>query len=197
MSRCSIECWVCAALLGLALPAQAERADRYKTIHLDADRVSMDDARQVSTFSGKVTMSQGTLAINGEEVVVQQDAQGIRQATVTGHPASFRQKREGLDEYVEGFGGRIEYDAVANVLNMFGQARVRRGQDELRGEHVVYNARTESFQASGGSAPGADGRQQRVHVVIQPKASDVEAAPVTGDPLRIKPDTRLLEEPKP
>src|SRR3989337_4601377 len=83
-------------------PCFAERADRDKPIHLEADQVRIDDARQISTFIGNVKLSQGTLLIRGDKIVVTQDQDGFKHGTAYGNTASFRQKREGLDEYVEG-----------------------------------------------------------------------------------------------
>lgn len=180
---------LCALLCGYAGTALADHADRDKPVHLEADQVSIDDARQVSTFTGNVLMTQGTLSINGEQVIAVQGKQGFEHGMATGQPAGFRQKREGLDEYVEGYGARIEYDAVSGIMNIYGQAHVKRGQDDVRGEHITYNPRTEVFQVAGSSVLTPD--KGRVHVIIQPKAGAASAAPA-GEPLSIKPDTKLI-----
>lgn len=179
---------LCAVLCGYADSALAERADRDKPVHLEADEVRIDDARQISIFTGNVQMTQGTLSISGEQVVATQGNQGFEHGTVTGKPAGFRQKREGMDEYVEGFGLRIEYDAISGIMDIYGQAHVKRGQDDVRGEHITYNPRTEIFQVSGAAAQLPD--KGRVRVVIQPKAA---SAVPPAEPLSIKPDTRLIK----
>lgn len=145
----------------------AERADRDKPIDIDADQVIVDDAKQINTFTGRVVMTQGTMVIRGEKIVVVQDKAGYKHGTAYGHPASFRQKREGLDEYVEGYGERIEYDTHADTVDFYVQARVKRDQDEVRGEHVTYNSKTEIFQADSQDAAG--GAPKRVHAVLYPK----------------------------
>jgi lipopolysaccharide export system protein LptA len=157
--------------------AHAEKADRDKPINIDADKADVDEAKQVSTFTGNVVVTQGTMVIRGDKMVVTQDKEGFKHGTAYGHPASYRQKREGLDEYVEGYGERIETDTRANVVDFYVNARVKRGQDEVRGEHVTYNANTEVFQADDKGSSG--GAPSRVHAVLYPKpASGVGAAPV-------------------
>lgn len=163
------------ALLCLALAcnsSHAERADRNKPVHLEADQVSIDDAKQVSTFEGKVLLSQGTMSIRGDKLVVVQDKNGFSHGTSTGKLASFRQKREGFDEYVEGYGERIEYDTQNETVDLFGQARMTRKQDEVRGDHISYSSKTEIFQVH--SMPGqqtdAPGKG-RVRVILQPKTT--------------------------
>lgn len=160
-------------LLVLLAPttALAELADRDKPINLEADTVTVDDATKISTYLGNVQLTQGTLLIRADKLVVTEDASGLQHATAYGNPASFRQKREGLDEYVEGFGQRIEYDGKNDKVELFAQARMKRGQDEVRGNYISYDAKTEFFQALGGgkeaAAPGKE--RGRVHAVIQPK----------------------------
>ncbi len=101
-----------------------------------------------------------------------QDQNGFAHGTATGHLASFRQKREGFDEYVEGYGERIEYDTQSETVDFFGQARMIRKQDEVRGDHITYNAKTEIFQVHSAPNQAADASGKgRVRVILQPKAN--------------------------
>ena len=174
-------------------PSYAERADRDKPVHLEADHVSIDDAKQVSTFEGKVLLTQGTLAIQGDKIVVVQDKNGFAHGTATGHLASFRQKRDGFDEFVEGYGERIEYNTQSETVDFFGHARMVRRQDEVRGDHITYNSKTEIFQVqSVPNQPKDATNKGRVQVTLQPKTSG--SAPAS-DSLSILPlDT--LSQPK-
>ena len=162
------------ALLCLVLvcnPSHAERADRDKPVHLESDHGSVDDATQVSTFEGKVALTQGTMAIRGDKLVVVQDSNGFSHGTATGQPASYRQKREGLDEYVEGYGDRIEYDAPKETVDFFGHAHIMRKLDDVRGDHITYNSHTEIFQVYGTKNQTTDSSGKgRVHATLQPKA---------------------------
>jgi lipopolysaccharide export system protein LptA len=191
-----------AALLGLLFLAwsgllHAENADRNKPIHLESDRVFIDDVKQVSVFEGKVQFTQGTLSIQAEKIVVTQDSQGYKHCTATGKTASFRQKHEGTDDYVEGYGERIEYDTRAETVDFYGQARVRREQDDVHGDHIAYSTRTEVFQVSG-DPDNIDGPNKgRVHAVIQPRSKEpAGASPSKDAPLAIQPSP-TLSKPKP
>ncbi len=185
-----------AACLGLLLLAwsglvQAENADREKPIHLESDRVLVDDVKQVSVFEGQVELTQGTLRILADKIVLTEDKQGYKHCTATGKLASFRQKREGVDEYVEGYGERIEYDTRAETVDFFVQARVKSGQDDVRGDHITYSTRTEVFQVRGGPQSG------RVRAVIQPKSQEASQVPAQKEaPLSIQPSS-TLSKPKP
>ena len=164
----------------------AERADRDKPLHLSADQVLIDDAQQVSTFTGNVQLTQGTMLIRGDKIVVVQDKEGFKHGTAYGNTASFRQKREGMDEYVEGYGERIEYDTRAETADFYVQARVKRGLDEIRGEHITYSAKTEIFQVNGNGASTGNAPPKRVHAVLQPKPKQGATQQPAPDALPIK-----------
>ena len=156
---------LCAALL--AAPAHAEKADRDKPVNLEADTVTLDDIRKVSIYQGNVIFSQGTLMLRADHVQVTQNAEGLDKVSATGRPVAFRQKLDGREEFIEGFADRIEYDSVNSQLELIGQARLRRGVDELRGAQISYNANTEFYKVVG--QPGAQPPSGRVRAVIRPK----------------------------
>lgn len=179
-----------AVLLALLLcltvqPAAAEKGDRDKPINIEADRVQVDDAKQESVFTGNVQITQGTLIIRGERVIVRQDKQGFNYGIAFAGPkaqAYFRQKRDGLDEYVEGWADRLEYDGRKETVQFFTRARLLRGADEVRGDYMVYEMQTEVFRVVGGGKAAATGNNPdgRVRAVIQPKPKE-DPEKVAGD----------------
>lgn len=189
MIRAKNNIYLLLCLAVVCSPSHAERDDRDQPIHLEAAQVSIDDAKQTSVFEGAVQFKQGTILIRGDKIIVTQDKEGLKHGTATGQFASFRQKRQGMDEYVEGYAERIEYDSKNGSIDFFGQAHIKRGQDEVRGEHIIYNSHTEVFQANGtpGLNTGSTGKG-RVRVVIQPKTKSAEPA---ADSLLITPDATI------
>lgn len=175
-----------AALAFLATPALAEKADRDKPIHLEADQANVDDVKQLATFTGNVTLTQGTLVIRADRMVVKQDAEGFQYGAAYGNLATFRQKREGAEEYVEGRGERLEYDGRADKVQFFNRAWMSLGKDEVSGNYISYDAKTEFFQVTGGAAATETNPRGRVRAIIQPKskprATNPEAAPVAIQP---------------
>src|SRR5438105_6850972 len=71
----------------IAATAHAEKTDRDKPIQLEADRVTVDDVKQISVFSGNVVLTQGSMVIRGERLEVRQDKEGFRQGTTWGNLA--------------------------------------------------------------------------------------------------------------
>ncbi|BAO30805.1 lipopolysaccharide transport periplasmic protein LptA [Sulfuritalea hydrogenivorans] len=170
-----------AGLLLAATAARAEKADRDKPVNIEADRVSVDDVSKVQTFEGNVQLVKGTLIIRAERIVVTQDDDGYQRGVATGTPGTlprFKQKREGQDDYIEGEGERIVHDAKAEKTEFFNRAWVKSGLDEVRGQFISYDARTENyFVTSGPNGTRAQpGSGERVRATIQPKNKDAGTA---------------------
>jgi lipopolysaccharide export system protein LptA len=161
------------ATLCAASAAYAERSDRDQPVNIEADRITVDEAQKVQTFEGNVRLVQGTLEIRAEKLVVTQDGNGFQKGVALGAGAklaSFRQKREGKNEYIEGAAARIEHDAKTEKTELFNNAFIKSGLDEVHGQFISYDARSENYVVSG-TAPGTaqTGAPGRVRAVIQPK----------------------------
>lgn len=167
-------------------PSLAERADRNQPINLEADRITVDDAKKQHILEGQVKLIQGSLVIRCQKLVVAQDQDGFQTAVATsgeGGLAHFRQKREGKDEYVDGEAERIVYDSKAAKTEFFGRAFVKSGADEVRGDYIAYDGKTENYLVS--SQPGKASTSGRVSAVIQPKTRSPDegaARPATTPP---------------
>ena len=169
---------LCMFLCAYATTSHSEHADRDKPIHMEADRVTVDDPNQLSIFEGKVKLQQGTLLIEADKMMIKQDKNGYSQITATGRLVHLRQKQDRVNEYVEGYGERIEYDSLAEIANIYGQARVKREGDDVRGEHIIYNTKTGVFQVFATNGQTTDEADKgRVTIVIQPKIHKNSAVP--------------------
>lgn len=180
----AIACWAGAA--------HAERADRDKPMNAEADALRYDDVRQTSVFTGNVVITKGTIVIRGAQVEVRQDPQGNQFGVVTGNPGTFRQKREGLDEFIEGEGSRIDYDSRADTVRFTGNAVLRRYKgtqlnDETRGNVIVYNNSTDVFTVDGGARSPAN-PSGRVRAMLTPVPKEPQPEPAVP-PAQLKPST--------
>jgi len=186
MPRLSIFPLTAGACLGLLLclataaPALAERADRSRPIVVEADRPgTLDLQRQVVTFNGNVQIVQGTLVIRAERIEVREQPGGHRAAVATGlpgQPATFRQKRDGVDESVEASADRIEYDSRSGTLVFTGNASVRRLRgsevaDQITGGVIRWDDTAELFSVEGGNASDAGGGRVRAVLTPPPPAA--------------------------
>jgi len=163
----------CAALLSLAQPSLAERADRTKPVNIEANKVTVNEKQMRHVFEGNVVLTQGTLQIKGDQVVVTQDGEGFQKGVAIGQNrlATFRQKRDGTGEYVDGEAQRIEYDGKTQKTYLFNNAYVVSGKDEVRGQYIEYDGFTGQYIVTNSGSPRASSGGGRVRAVIQPKSN--------------------------
>jgi lipopolysaccharide export system protein LptA len=184
--------------------AHGEAADKDKPMNIEADALRYDDARQTSVFTGNVVLTKGTIVMRGRQIEVKQDTQGNQVGVLTGTataPGFFRQKREGLDEWIEGEGVRIDYDSKSEIIRFNGSAVLRRYRgsqinDEARGSVIVYNSATEVFTVQGNEAGRtAANPSGRVRAMLTPIPAEgaAPAAPPTA-PANLRPSGELKEK---
>ena len=178
------------ALGAVGLPLRAETADRGKPMTLESDQpCTVNLLKQTSVCSGNVVISQGTLLIRAERLELRETPEGYQVVLATGSsakPATYRQKRDGVNETVEGLAQRIAYDSRAGTLRFEGTAQVRRLlgpvlADEIEGAVIVWDSVAETFNVSGGAA-NAGNPAGRVRAVIAPRqpAASAPAAAASG-----------------
>jgi len=194
-------------LAGFAPAAHAERADKDKPLNIEADAMTYDDLKQQTIFTGHVVATKGTILIKADKVVVTQDPQGYQYATGTVAPgattlAYFRQKREGVDEYVEGTAEQIDYDGRKDLTTLTRRATVRRLQglstvmDEVHGSVITYDGQNDFYTAKAGRDVAGPGNPTgRVRAMLSPRNSGPQ--PLTGQPTTLTPSTTLQGAPQP
>jgi lipopolysaccharide export system protein LptA len=180
------------AALALALPllaaaplAQAEKADRFKPLNVEADLPGkIDLLNQFVVFNGNVVVSKGTMVIRAGRIEVRELPDGYHMAVAFGSPgqhATFRQKRDEPDEFIEGDAERLEYDGKSDVIRFVNNASVRRlrgsaTSDEISGNLVTYDSTTEVFNVSGGATATPANPGGRVRATLTPKEGSAAAA---------------------
>ncbi len=169
---------LCAALF--STQAGAEKADKNKPLNAEADALRYDDLKQTSVFTGNVVITKGSIILRGATVNVRQDNEGFQYGTLTetgGKRAFFRQKREGLNEWIEGEADTIYYDGKADSVTFTKNAVLRRYKgtalnDETTGSQIIYDNVTDVFNVVGGPAnASATNPTGRVRIMMTPQAA--------------------------
>lgn len=192
------------ALVATSFPAFAEKADRLKPISVEADTGgSIDLLNQVMVYTGNVVVTKGTIIIRAARVEVSQTPEGYHRAIAYGSPAqhaTFRQKRDEPDEWIEGDAERLEYDGKSDVVRFINNASARqlRGAtvaSEMTGNLITYDGTTEVVHVAGGAPATASNPGGRVRATLTPRegtaaareAASAASAASAGAPLRATP----------
>ena len=177
--------WIVSSL-ALALcstMALADATDREKPISVEASSFKADQVNQVATYTGNVVVRQGTLQMNGNKLVITENAKGYRPMELFGKNATFRQRRDpqakGIEEWFEAEAQRIVYEESNGIITLYQNAKVARTEngvvkDQTEGSRIVYDSHR-SRTIIQGSAGG------RASMVIAPrnKANATHDTPAT------------------
>lgn len=155
-------------LLGLAAQSWALRSDRQQAIEIRADRVEIDERKEVSHYYGNVKMEQGSLKIRADEVVVYLQDGALNKIVIYGNPAHFEQQPDDKKTVVESRAEHMEYFARNQLLVLRRNAQVKQGANLFSGDLIEYDTLKSTVRAT-----KDEGSDTRVHAIIQP-ASDKE-----------------------
>lgn len=100
----------------------------------------------------------------------------LRQAVVTGSPATFELKRSGSSETTYAEAGRLSYDVDAGIVEFSENATINEGGNQISSNFLVYNIAEQRINAD--STGSEDGR---VRITYTPTNGNDAAADGTGD----------------
>ena len=151
--------WSC--LLLTSTSALALPDDRNQPIKGAADNLVIDQKNGLATYTGNVTIQQGSLRIDADKIVVHTRADGTAdQIIANGAPAKFEQQPSPEQGFIKAQASKITYTPDQERLLLVENASIAQGGDTMSGPQIDYNLANEIMKAAGG----------RVEFVITPKA---------------------------
>ena len=182
----TLSCIVLCVLICGMPEAHAEKADREKNIEFQGDAGGGNAETKTGELVGHVIITQGTMTIQADRVTFRQNADNSLSATAYGNPVRFREKRDGADDYYEGYAQRIVYDGEKRLVELFDNALLKKTGDEIRSNYISYSAATENFSAEGrpdvkATATGDAPLGARVRGTFQPKSEEKPDKPGAKD----------------
>jgi lipopolysaccharide export system protein LptA len=141
-------------------------ADRSQPIHIEADKATLSDRGEKSTYEGNVQLRQGTLRLQGNHMTVYLANKQVDRIILTGEPATLQQRPNDKDADQHAQADSIEYSATDERVVLLGNARIwQTGDEEFRSERIVFNLKDNTVNAGGKDS------QDRVRITLQPKSA--------------------------
>lgn len=152
---------LCAASLGQALPD-----DRDQPVRIQANEAEQDERRGTTVYRGQVSVQQGSIQISADEVTLFSENGEVLRMDARGTPAALRQ-RPAIDKApVTARGLLVRYHLANEHLELIGQASLEQDGSTVSSDRIDYFIQDRVVKA----ASSSDGSQQRVEVVLPPKA---------------------------
>lgn len=156
----------------LCIPmTHALESDKSQPITIQADFAEISEAVGTAIYQGNVQLSQGSLQIYSDRIVVfSNDKKKVEKVVATGSPASFEQQLESNKPKVVAKANDIEYQPLSSKLILSHQAELTQGDNLFKGERIEYNIKLQILNASGDVDSAKDGKKpkSRVKMVLPP-----------------------------
>lgn len=145
--------------------AHALPSDAKQPIRLLADKATYSERSGVTSYSGNVTITQGTLKLAADNITVNlSNSRSIQSAVATGRPATMQQvvtKEKGL---AKGQANRIDYNAQSGIVTLTGNAKLTQNGASFSGNEIRYSLKVGDVEATAGGS-------QRVELIFPPSES--------------------------
>lgn len=135
--------------------------DRDLPIDVVADRNQGNLRANIMTYTGNVVITQGTLRIEGQEVVVyRNDNNEISRLIASGTEPAWVADQFDINEPITRLEGKtVTYDAETGVITAQGKARLQQGRNVATAHFIRYNQETDDFESSFRAPDGSEGER--------------------------------------
>ena len=143
--------------------ARALDSDAKQPIHIVADEAVSDERAGLTLYRGNVTMSQGSIHIEADQVAIHHADAETDKIVATGSPAHMRQRPEPDSPVMNAWGDTIEYYHKEDRMLLLDNAQLEQDGSILKGDRIDYFINDRLVKAASEQDAG-----QRVRVVIPP-----------------------------
>ena len=151
-------------LLSISI-ANAENADRDKPVFLESDSAKWNEETQKSTYRGNVVVTQGTMLLTGDLLIVTSKNNIINTMEMTGKKATYKQKTAS-GKIINGEAKKIQYYLENSKIIFLNQAILVQSNNIVKSNKIIYEADSENIIA--GDKEG----KSRVKMTLEPKKNN-------------------------
>ncbi len=156
-------------LFALPIYSHALPSDSNQEIKLLADKATYSERTGVTSYSGNVSITQGTFKMTADNITVNLSQQrSINSAVATGRPATMQQivtQEKGL---AKGQASKIDYNAVTGIITLTGNAKLVQNGASFAGNVIRYSLKAGDVEATAGG-------NQRVELVFPPSSNSSQS----------------------
>lgn len=151
-------------LMLTAFPSLALKDDAAQPINIVSDNQSLDMDSSVVTFTDNVVITQGSILIKAQKVVITRPPEKSNKKDVVeafGSPVTLQQTLDN-GKVVKGKAEKVHYDLTTEFLTLTGKAELNQQDSHIRSNSITYDVKKQKLKAQGST-------QSRVKTVLIPK----------------------------
>lgn len=157
------------SLIMLSQHTMALPEDSGLPINIQSDRASQKafENGEKTEYFGNVLMTQGSLKISGDHIIVLSKNRKVTSIKALGTPAHFEQQSDPNKAPIKANASRLDYQLKQDIVILSDNASIEQNDTTVSGKRIEYNIATEQVKASSGKE-----KSSRVKMVLIPEASD-------------------------
>lgn len=141
----------------------AKNSDFEQSVNVTANKFGGSLDEKTLIYSGNVSVSQGTLLIKADKLVIDSSAgKGKEVFIASGEPAVYSQTLEG-DKPIQANANEIRYDFATRVLTLTGKAEINQSGSLVQSAKIQYDLEKQTLNAESG------GKEERVSTIFTPE----------------------------
>lgn len=154
-------------LIYISLPSNvhALEADKYTPLTIQADHAEIDNKNEISIYKGNVKITQGSLLISADNLVISHPQGEVTLITAKGTPAYYQSRAKPQSPPITARAQTITYIASKNKVTLTGNAFLQQDENQFNSEKIIYDIKKDHVQAYGTPA----GKQ--IQITITPNKS--------------------------
>ncbi|SIS99086.1 MAG: lipopolysaccharide transport periplasmic protein LptA [Thalassolituus maritimus] len=153
--------------------------DWQKEMTILSDSAEIDRRAGTVVYEGNVILTQGTLKIEADRLMILRNGDTLEKAVAEGDRARYQQQIEVGKPLTTALGNRIDYYTSERRIIITGDAELEQEGNIFSGERITYDMATETVRADGTTAESStdstDEDSGRIKVVIQPPKRESES----------------------
>ena len=169
--------WLILALMIYAPAGLTVTSESGEDVHVQANYMKFDMETGSSTYKGDVKISQGSIKLNGDKVIIQRQQDKIQQINIDGQPAQYLQDEDSINK-IHATSQHMQYLAGQHRLVMTVDARLQQPEHTIESQRIVYDTKNKTVIA--GNKKSQQGG--RVNITLTPKKDDTTAPANTEKP---------------
>ncbi|ORU89727.1 MAG: lipopolysaccharide transport periplasmic protein LptA [Cycloclasticus sp. symbiont of Poecilosclerida sp. M] len=144
--------------------------DKDQPVEVEADNFTLDDAKKLTTYSGDVIITQGSMRIEADKISIHNSSGKTDKVVANGRPVKFQQQPDGNQALVRGEASQFNYLLSKDTLVMTGNATLWQKGSKFSSDRIEYDSKRSIIK--GGAQKG--GNSKRVKIILQPSKSKAE-----------------------
>ncbi len=141
--------------------AYALEGDSKQPINIESTTQDFDMIKNTISFNGNVIITQGSIKINADKVVVLRQEGKKEIINAYGKPMRFHQILEG-GKPIDGQGNTAHYDLGSEFLTLTGNAQLKQLDSFVKANKITYDVKKQQLKAT------KQGKSSRVKTILIP-----------------------------